>query len=95
MVRGCSKDPSGTSEVAVEGYENVMAKTTICSTSSCNKVAGATDNLVTAVAGSAPAGGATADGENDAAADSEEPAPDSSALSAVVAALALVFALAL
>ena len=73
-----------------------MAKTTICSTSSCNKVAGSTDGLVVAVAGSAPAGEeATADGENDTAADGDDATPESSALSAVVAALALVFALVL
>lgn len=95
MVRGCSKEASGSSEVAVEGYSNVMAKTSICSTSSCNKVAGSTDNLVTAVAGSAPAGGSSSDGENDTAAEGDDATPESSALSAVLTALALVFALAL
>ena len=56
MVRGCSKKPSGVSESAVEGYANVMAKTTVCSTSSCNKVAGTTDNIVVAVgSGARPA----------------------------------------
>ena len=49
MVRGCSKKPSGVTESAVEGYSNVLAKTTVCSTSSCNKVAGTTDNIVKAV----------------------------------------------
>ena len=50
MVRGCSKKQSGGSETLVEGYANVMAKTSICTTSSCNKVAGSTDNIVKAVA---------------------------------------------
>ena len=48
MKRGCSKSPSGTTESNVESYDNVKAKTTVCGTSSCNKVAGTTTGLVLA-----------------------------------------------
>ena len=37
MKRGCSKEPAGTSEADVEGFSNVIATTTVCSSSSCNK----------------------------------------------------------
>ncbi len=48
MKRGCSKGPLGTTESNVESYDNVKAKTTVCGTSSCNKVAGTTTGLVLA-----------------------------------------------
>ena len=69
MVRGCSKEPSGGSETPVEGYSNVMAKTSICSTSSCNHIAGSVDNIVKAVPVSAGTGGVAS-----------KPAPESGAL---------------
>ena len=37
MKRGCSKEPAGTSEAEVEGFSNVIATTTVCASSSCNK----------------------------------------------------------
>lgn len=48
MKRGCSKGPLGTTESNVESYDNVKAKTTVCGTSSCNKVAGTTTGSVLA-----------------------------------------------
>ena len=47
MSRGCSKSPSSTvsGSEAIDGYTNVMAVTSGCSSSSCNKVAGSTGNL--------------------------------------------------
>jgi len=48
MSRGCSKSPSSSvsGSEAIDGYTNVMAVTSGCSSSSCNKVAGSTANLV-------------------------------------------------
>ena len=37
MKRGCSKEPAGTTEAEVEGFSNVIATTTVCASSSCNK----------------------------------------------------------
>ena len=54
MKRGCSKGPLGTNESIVESYDNVKAKTTVCGTSSCNKVAGATSGLVLASGSGSP-----------------------------------------
>ena len=47
MSRGCSKSPSSSvsGSEAIDGYTNVMAVTSGCSSSSCNKVAGSTSNL--------------------------------------------------
>ena len=53
IVRGCSKDAAASSTEAVEGYSNVNAVTTGCSSSSCNKVSGKTEGLVEAVGSSA------------------------------------------
>ena len=85
MVRGCSKEQSGGSETPVEGYSNVMAKTSICLTSSCNKVAGSIDNIVKAVAISAGAGEVAPGGDE----PSVEPEPESGAL-AVILSLSMV-----
>jgi len=49
IVRGCSKDAAASSTEAVEGYSNVNAVKTGCSSSSCNKVSGKTEGLVEAV----------------------------------------------
>ena len=89
MVRGCSKESSGGSETPVEGYANVMAKTSICLTSSCNKVAGSIDNIVKGVAVSAEATGEVAPGGDEALI---EPAPESGALS-VILSLSMVLAM--
>ena len=48
MKRGCSKEPVGVTETAVEGFSNVKSTTTICGSSSCNKGAGKAQNLVVA-----------------------------------------------
>jgi hypothetical protein len=50
MQRGCAKGKPDSSSVAVEGYSNVMADTTYCTSSSCNKGAGKTTGLGMAVA---------------------------------------------
>ena len=81
MVRGCSKEPSGGSETPVEGYSNVMAKTSICSTSSCNKVAGSVENIVKAVTTSAGTGDVAPEAENDVAVG---PEPESGALAVIM-----------
>ena len=62
MSRGCSKSPSSSvsGSEAIDGYTNVMAVTSGCSSSSCNKVAGSTANLV----------------EGDAVAAEQPPVPD-------------------
>ena len=52
MTRGCSKDPSGTTSTAVEGFTNVESTTTVCTSSSCNKVSGKTGDLILANADS-------------------------------------------
>ena len=52
MTRGCSKDPSGTTSTAVEGFTNVESTTTVCTSSSCNKVNGKTGGLILANADS-------------------------------------------
>ena len=49
MKRGCSQEAATSGSAAVEGYSNVNAVTTACSSSSCNKVAGSTEGLVDAV----------------------------------------------
>lgn len=46
MTRGCSKDPSGVTSTAVEGFTNVESTTTVCTSSSCNKVNGKTGDLI-------------------------------------------------
>ena len=52
MTRGCSKDPSGITSTAVEGFTNVESTTTVCTSSSCNKVNGKTGGLILANADS-------------------------------------------
>jgi len=52
MTRGCSKDPSGTTSTAVEGFTNVESTTTVCTSSSCNKINGKTGDLILANADS-------------------------------------------
>ena len=51
MERGCSKEAAASKSEDIEGYTNVKAISTGCSSSSCNKVAGKTDGLVEAVGG--------------------------------------------
>ena len=87
MSRGCSKSPSSSvsGSEAIDGYTNVMAVTTGCSSSSCNKVAGSTANLVEgdAVAPEVPEApeepAETDDGEGDDAAAADGDATDPAA----------------
>ena len=55
---------------AVEGFDNVSATTTYCTTSSCNKVAGKTTGLELAVASSG--GASDGDTDNDPAAEGSD-----------------------
>ena len=93
MVRGCSKTAAANSVVAVEGYSNVNAITTGCASSSCNKVAGKSEELVEAVgSGARP----VVDGaEEEAEVDDEEEEVTAGAASFVASltmlALALVY----
>ena len=61
---------------AVEGFENVSATTTYCTTSSCNKVAGKTAGLELAVASSG--------GASDSDSDNDPVAEDSHAVNLVI-----------